>query len=94
VVFFSPNFTVWYILGDAEPACQKGPSLSHLRKFGAWLVCGLVAWLLLGIGGRLVMRVIAVAEHQTPAFSPEATAGTLLVGVIIGLVSATLFVPF
>lgn len=70
------------------------PIVRHVaRLVGAWLICGLVAGLLLGIGGRLAMRLIAIVERQPPELSLGGTIGVLITGLIIGLASAALFVP-
>lgn len=63
------------------------------RHVGAWLICGLVAGLVLGIGGRLAMRLMAAVERQTTELSLEGTIIVLINGLIIGLASAALFVP-
>ena len=54
-------------------------------------MAGLVAGLFLGIVGRIVMRILALAENMIPTFAIEASPGVLLIGVIIGLVSGLIY---
>lgn len=49
----------------------------------AGLVCGLVV---LGLGGRVMMRVAALAAHRPVHFGAGATAGILLIGGVLGII--------
>ena len=45
----------------------------------------------LGIGGRLAMRGIALAEGRMPLFTPEGSLAVVLLGAITGAIVASLF---
>jgi hypothetical protein len=49
----------------------------------AGLICGVVV---LGLGGRVMMRVVAIAGHRPVHFGAGATAGILLIGGVLGLI--------
>ena len=61
------------------------------RRIASGLLAGLAAGLFLGVTGRMVMRLLALAGGMRPGFSIEATLGVLLIGVIIGLVSGLIY---
>ena len=46
---------------------------------------------LLGIGGRVGMRVIAISEGRAPAFTLEGSIAVTLLGLLAGTVMAALF---
>jgi hypothetical protein len=52
-----------------------------LRGLLAGVVAGLVV---LGIGGRIVMRVLALVTHRPPHFGLGASLGILLIGAVLG----------
>ena len=53
---------------------------------------GLVAGvLILGIGGRVAMRAVAIIIHQTAHFGPGATLGILMIGAILGVLTGVLY---
>ena len=54
-----------------------------LRGFLAGIASGI---LFLGLGGRLVMRLLALIAHRPTHFALEATLGILLIGAILGSV--------
>jgi hypothetical protein len=66
--------------------------MSSTDRIIAGLVSGLIAgFTVLGIGGRITMRLIAMAEGQPPKFTARGTLGVLVVFSIIGII---LSVPF
>lgn len=54
-----------------------------LRGFLAGIASGI---LFLGMGGRLVMRLLALIAHRPTHFGIQATLGILLIGAIMGSV--------
>ena len=51
----------------------------------SWLIRGtLVGLFVLGISGRLLMRVIAHMEGRTPVFTPEGTMTVVFAGAVAG----------
>lgn len=54
-----------------------------LTAAAAGLVCGI---LVLGLGGRVMMRIVALAGHRPVHFGAGATAGIVLIGGILGLI--------
>jgi hypothetical protein len=59
----------------------------YLKQAGVGLLSGLSAGLVLGIGARFAMRVIALAAQRTTEFSLEGTLMIVLIGCILGLIS-------
>ena len=51
----------------------------------------LLGILVLGVGGRLAMRFVAVIIHQTPHFGIGASLGIVLIGGILGLLSGVVY---
>lgn len=47
--------------------------------------------LILGIGGRLIMRVIAHMEGRVPVFTPEGTAAVVFYGTVAGAFSGLIY---
>lgn len=47
--------------------------------------------LILGVGGRMGMRVIAIAQHQPPAFSIEGSLAITMLGAVAGAAVAAVF---
>ncbi len=65
---------------------MQSPSLPRIK---VELLAGLIAGtVFLGIGGRVVMRVIALATDRPPAGSPSGTFTVLLLGMGVGLFGA------
>lgn len=62
------------------------------KKAGIGLLAGLVGGLVLGIGGRLAMALIAVAAGRAPAFSLGGSAEVLLTGIAIGAPAGVVFI--
>jgi hypothetical protein len=62
-----------------------------IRKMSIGARAGLVSGVVLGIGARLAMRVVALASNRAAEFSVEGTLGILLIGVIIGMISGLIF---
>jgi hypothetical protein len=59
-----------------------------LGAAAAGLVCGI---LVLGLGGRVMMRIVALAGHRPVHFGAGATAGILLIGGVLGLIGGVGF---
>lgn len=55
------------------------------RELVAGVACGA---LFLGLGGRAVMRVIAIAEGRVPKWTPEGVIAVTLYGTAFGLLGA------
>jgi hypothetical protein len=51
----------------------------------------LLGLLILGIGGRLVMRVIAQMEGRVPAFTFEGSTTVVLAGTVAGLLAGLIY---
>lgn len=49
----------------------------------AGLICGIVV---LGLGGRVMMRIVALAGHRPVHFGAGATAGIVIIGGVLGLI--------
>ena len=62
--------------------------MKALRDLVAGAVLGA---LVLGLGGRLAMRLLALAIDRGPAFSIGGTAEVVAYGAIVGVMSAALF---
>ena len=57
-----------------------------------WLIRGsLLGLVVLGIGGRLLMRVIAHMEGRTPVFTPEGTITVMFAGTVAGAGSGLIY---
>jgi hypothetical protein len=58
------------------------------KKIAAGLLCGLIVGaVILGVGGRIVMSVIALMGHVTPTWSLGGTLNVIAFGAIVGAVS-------
>ena len=58
----------------------------------SWLVRGtLVGLVVLGIGGRLLMRVIAHMEGRVPAFTPRGSLNVVFVGTVAGALAGLIY---
>jgi hypothetical protein len=69
--------------------------MSWIERISAGLISGLIAgFAVLGIGGRIAMRLIAMAEGQPPKFSTRGTLGVLMVFTIIGMILSVPFATF
>lgn len=62
--------------------------MKALRDLVAGAVLGA---LVLGLGGRIVMRLLALAVGRGPAFSLGGTTEVVAYGAIVGVISAALF---
>lgn len=62
------------------------------KKAGAAVLACIGGGLVLGIGGRLVMLLIALAADITPGFSLGGTAEVLATGFIIGIPAGLFFI--
>ena len=51
----------------------------------------LLGLLILGIGGRLIMRVIAHMEGRTPVFTPEGSIAVGFYGTVAGALSGLIY---
>lgn len=71
-------------------------SPGHHVTRGDWLAAALlgaaVGTLILGVGGRVAMRGIALLAGQSPGFSLGGTATVIFLGTVAGLVGALGFV--
>ncbi len=68
------------------------PTVSLIRSVGVGTLAGLIAGVLvLGISGRIAMRVVALAGGEEPSFT---VVGTLAVLAAFGLLSAPLGLAF
>jgi len=66
--------------------------LTHLRTLPLALALGTASGaLLLGLGGRLVMRLFAVATGRPGAFSLRGTLTVVFAGAVAGLIGGVLF---
>jgi hypothetical protein len=64
---------------------------SRIRSFFTALLVGTISGaLLLGVGGRLVMRALALASGRPPGFSFGGTFSVVLSGAIAGFVGGLL----
>ncbi|HEY6089194.1 MAG TPA: hypothetical protein VD771_05350 [Gemmatimonadaceae bacterium] len=52
---------------------------------------GLLGLIILGIGGRLLMRVIAHMEGRVPAFTPEGSLNVVFVGTVAGTLAGLIY---
>src|SRR3954447_26721820 len=64
-----------------------------LREASAGLLAGAAAGIVLGIGARVAMRMVAVAVHFHPAMSLEGSLGVIIIGVVIGAVAGLIYAP-
>jgi hypothetical protein len=51
----------------------------------------LLGFVILGIGGRLLMRVIAHMEGRAPVFTPEGTVAVVFYGTVAGAFSGLIY---
>ena len=51
----------------------------------------LLGLIILGIGGRLLMRVIAHMEGRVPAFTPEGSVAVVFYGTVAGVFSGLIY---
>ena len=66
--------------------------MTHLRTLPLALALGTASGaLLLGLGGRLVMRLFAVATGRPGAFSLRGTLTVVFAGAVAGLIGGVLF---
>ena len=63
-----------------------------VRDIGATLVAGMIAGgILLGLGGRLAMRAIAIQNGSPRLLTPSGTLTVILAGIASGLAGAVLY---
>ena len=68
-------------------------ALLNIKKSAIGLGCGLIfGFLILGIGGRLLMRLIAMLAHVKPDLSFGGTLEVIAFGLLVGLPSGLIFV--
>lgn len=61
-------------------------------RIGRAALTGFVAGLLvLGIGGRIAMRIVALIIHQTTHFGSGATLGIVFIGGVLGALGGTVY---
>ena len=68
---------------------HRRPNLADWRA--GLMVGAALGAMILGVGGRLGMRVIAIAREQAPAFSVEGSIAVTLLGAGAGAVVAVFF---
>jgi hypothetical protein len=51
----------------------------------------LVGLVILGVGGRLLMRVVAHMEGRVPAFTPEGTIAVVFYGTVAGAFAGVIY---
>ena len=51
----------------------------------------LLGLIILGIGGRLIMRAIAHMEGRTPVFTPEGSLAVIFYGTVAGALSGLIY---
>lgn len=51
----------------------------------------LLGLVILGIGGRLIMRVVAHMEGRVPVFTPEGTVMVVFYGTVAGILSGVIY---
>jgi hypothetical protein len=51
----------------------------------------LLGLVILGIGGRLIMRVVAHMEGRAPVFTPEGTVAVIFYGTVAGAFSGLIY---
>lgn len=63
------------------------------RELGGWLWRGgLIGLVILGVGGRVLMRVIAHMEHRTQmVLTPGGTLTVIFAGTVAGLMSGLIY---
>ena len=67
--------------------------MSFVRPFAGGAIAGMVLGaLVLGLGGRLVMRILALAIARDPLFSIGGSLEVIAYGAIIGMASGAVFV--
>jgi hypothetical protein len=65
---------------------------STLRPWSFGALLGAAAGLpVLGVGGRMAMRLLAIASHAPPSFSPSGTMTVLLAGLASGVAGGLLY---
>lgn len=80
------------ISADAQPRTMPARSTWRFNKLRGDLGrATLAGFIMLGIGGRLLMRVIAHREGRVPAFSPSGTLTVLLAGTAAGIFAGIIY---
>src|SRR5690348_13875044 len=63
-----------------------------VRQLGRAALAGLVVGVIvLGLGGRIAMRFVALLVHQTPHLGVGASLGILLIGGILGMLAGAAY---
>ena len=70
---------------------QESPTISE-RTMAVAALASLSAGLLVGIGARIIMRIVALTSHMPPQFSIGGTLNILFAGIILGLVAGFIIV--
>ncbi len=71
---------------------MKGFSRELWRQAAVGLVAGLVGGLVLGVGGRVAMRLVALGAGLDPGFSWGGTGEVVATGLFIGVPAAFVFI--
>ena len=63
-----------------------------VRQLGRAALAGMIVGVVvLGLGGRLAMRIVALLIHQAPHVGLGATLGVLLIGGILGTIAGAVY---
>ena len=91
-----PVAGIAYCAGRVKTVVWIGMRKDSPRPRGADWIAGILAgvllgFVLLGVGGRAGMRIIALVEGRTPAFTLEGTIAVALLGAGAGAIVGALF---
>jgi membrane protease YdiL (CAAX protease family) len=75
-------------MSQPQPQPQKTQSD---RVAGAIMLSSIIAGLILGIGARLVMRIVALIAHIPLTFTFDGTFGLVMIGFFLGFVAGFVY---
>lgn len=61
------------------------------RMVGAIFLSSLIAGLIVGIGARLVMRIVAITAHIPLTFTFDGTFGLVMIGFFVGFIAGFVY---
>lgn len=61
------------------------------RMAGAILLSSVIAGLIVGIGARIVMRIVAITAHIPLTFTLDGTFGLVMIGFFVGFVAGFVY---
>ena len=64
---------------------QEGTTAISERTMGVAALASLTAGCVAGVGARIIMRIVALTSHMSPAFSIAGTLNILISGIVLGL---------